>query len=1052
MSLTKEWRHRIMAWRHELSQHFYQPLGQVSLEAAFTKKQFRLEEALSQLSFEPVSPGTSWGAKWEYGWFKGELNVPDFAQGQMIALMLDVGREPKVVVEIRQEQMVPVVIESVAEAAVYINGDYAGAVDNQHKVLFLTDSAEADQHFTVVFEAYAGHGPREWRSGPTPPDRETVPEPPETQCVVGQNHFGIWQEAAYQLAMDVETLWDVRESIAPESLRVLEIDEGLKDFTLIADFEAPREEMLVSLQKSRERLKPLLKKKNGDTTPEMVGFGHAHIDVAWLWHLAETERKCVRTFSTQLALMERYPEYKFLQSQPQLYHMVKEKYPDLYVKIQAAVERGQWIPEGAAWVEPDTNIPSGESLIRQFLHGKRFYQDEFDVDCELLWLPDVFGYSGALPQIMRGCGVKYFSTQKIFWAYHGGEPFPYNTFIWEGIDGSQVMAHFHNDYNSETKPSVVIQRWKDRVQKDGFSSRLFPFGWGDGGGGPTREHLEYARRQTNLEGVPKFRIDDPMAFFHEQEEAGWSDARYVGELYFQAHRGTYTSQARIKALNRRSEFALREAELWGAAAMVLCDFNFLYEEWDSDWKTVLLNHFHDVLPGSSIHRVYEEAEAQLSGVIESAEAIANAARQKLLKEKKGLTVFNSLSWERDAVVELPEGFEGLQSADGGSLPVQQSEGKTFVEVTAPSCGWRSYEPGKPKTIENTLKVDEHLLENNLVRVAFNEFGEIIHIFDKVNQRDLTAGTCNNLRMYQDIPSAFDAWDIDSMYRQRPVALPDNAAITVEAEGPLFARIVVKRKLNDSSMTQTITLRRDSRRMDFHTVIDWQERHKLLKVNFPVDIHAREALHEIQFGHLPRPTHRSREIDQDRYEVVNHKWTALAEGERGFAVLNDAKYGVDVLDNSINLTLLKSALAPDMTADRGVQEFTYAFYFWNEPFAMCDVVQQGYQLNVPVGAVMGDAGSKSLFKLDQPNIILETVKPAENPESSDLVLRLYESMGTKTRAKLTTSLPLKSTSQADMLENELEALAIKDGEIELEFRPFEVKTLRLVTGETLETDY
>ncbi len=1040
MSLTHEWRHRIMAWRHELPNHFYQPVGGVSLEAAFTQEQYRLEEALSQLSFEPIAPGTAWGAKWEYGWFKGELTIPDFAQGQMVALVLDVGREPNVVMEFKQEQMVPVVVDDVAEAAVYVNGEFAGAVDHQHKVLILTDSAQTGEHFTVALEGYAGHGPREWRSGPTPPERETVPEPPEAQRMVGQNHFGIWHETAYQLAIDVETLWEVRENLDPDSLRVMEIDEGLKDFTLIADFEAPREEMLASLQRSRERLRPLLVKKNGDTTPEMVGFGHAHIDVAWLWPLAETERKCVRTFSTQLALIERYPEYVFMQSQPHLYQMVKQKYPDLYARILEAVERGQWIPEGAAWVEPDTNITGGESLIRQLLHGKRFYQEEFGVDCELLWLPDVFGYSGALPQIMRGCGVRFFSTQKIFWAYHGGEPFPYNTFIWEGIDGSQVMSHFHNDYNSETKPSVVIERWKERVQKDGFSSRLYPFGWGDGGGGPTREHLEYALRLKNLEGVPKFRMDDPMAFFREQEQVGWPDARYVGELYFQAHRGTYTSQARTKALNRKSEFALREAELWGAAAMMLGDFTFPFEEWDSAWKTLLLNQFHDILPGSSIHRVYEEAEAQLSGVIDSAGEIADAALQSLLKGEQGLTVFNSLSWEREEIIELPNDVHGLQAEDGGSLPTQKSEGKTFVEVAVPPCGWRSYPPGKSKAIENTLKVNEHLLENDLVRVAFNDFGEVTHIFDKAAQRELAAGTCNSLRMYQDIPSAFDAWDIDSMYRQRPVALPEKADISVTAEGPLFGRLVIQRRLNHSSMTQTITLRRDSRRVDFHTVIDWQERHKLIKVTFPVDFHVRDALHEIQFGHLPRPTHRSREIDQDRYEVVNHKWTALAEAERGFAVLNDAKYGVDVLDNSINLTLLKSALAPDMTADRGVQAFTYAFYFWNEPFARCDIVQQGYQLNVPFGAVRGEAGSRCLFRLDQPNIILETVKPAEDASAGDIIVRLYEAMGTKTRATLKTSLPFETAHLADMLENELEPLAIKDGEIVLAFRPFEIKTL------------
>jgi len=1023
MSLTTEWRHRIMAWRHELSKHFYQPTGELELEAAFTFEQCSLEDALRELSFMPITPGTPWGAKWEYGWFKCAFIMPNHLAGQMVALMMDVG----------------------AESAVYVNGDYAGAVDEYHKVILLTDSARSGEEFSIVLEAYAGHGPREWRSGPTPPDRETVPEPPEKQCTVNPCHFGVWQEAAFQLAMDVETLWEIRENIDPDSLRVMEIDEGLKDFTLIANFEVPKMEMLASLQKSRERLQPLLVKKNGDTTPEMIGFGHAHIDVAWLWPLAETERKCVRTISNQLALMQRYPEYKFLQSQPHLYHMVKESYPDLYEKIRAAVARGQWIPEGASWVEPDTNLTSGESLIRQMLHGKRFFKEEFGVDCELLWLPDVFGYSGALPQIMLGCGVRYFSTQKIMWLYNGGVPFPYNTFIWEGIDGSQVMAHFHGDYNSETKPSAVIERWKERVQKDGYSTRLYPFGWGDGGGGPTREHLEYALRQKDLEGSPMFRLDNPLVFFREQEAAGWPQVRYTGELYFQAHRGTYTSQARTKALNRRSEFALREAELWGAAAMSLADFKFPYAIWESTWKTLLLNHFHDILPGSSIHRVYEEAEEQLSGVVKTASKIAEDARECLLEGDKGLTVFNSLSWERSEVIELPEGVTGLALDDGEPVHTQETDGRHYAEVTVPSCGWRSYQISAAAAPENTLKVDEGLLENSLVRVELNEFGEITSIFDKKNRQELAAATCNSLKMYQDIPSAFDAWDIDSMYRESPVDLPEKAEISVGAEGPLFASLTVRRTLNHSTMTQTITLRRDSRRVDFHTVIDWQERHKLLKVNFPVDYHAREALHEIQFGHLLRPTHRSREFDQNRFEVVNHRWSALAEAKRGFAVLNDSKYGVEVLDNSINLSLLKSALAPDMTADRGVQEFTYAFTFWDTPFAECDLVRQGYALNVPLQVKAGDAGTQSLFSLDQANIILETVKPAEDPESGDLVLRLYEAMGTRTRAALKVGLPVKAVHIADMLENELELLEIEDGELVLEFRPFEIKTLRLVMG-------
>jgi alpha-mannosidase len=1019
MSLTLEWRHRIMAWREELSKHFYKPIDAVPLEAAFTKQQYRLIEAFDALTFEPIDPGTPWGSKWEYGWFRGEIKIPDSAKGQMIALSMDVG----------------------AESAVFINGDCAGAVDEYHKVIILTDKAQGGEAFSVVLEAYAGHGPQEWRSGPTPPDRETIPEPPENQRTVGESHFGIWQEAAFQLAMDVETLWEVRESIDEDSLRVMEIDEAIKDFTLIADFEAPHAEMLASLQSARERLQPFLEKQNGDTTPEMIGFGHAHIDVAWLWPLAETKRKCVRTFSTQLALMDRYPQYQFFQSQPQLYVMVKEKYPELYERIQKAVKRGQWIPDGAAWVEPDTNVTSGESLIRQLIHGKRFYREEFGVNCDLLWLPDVFGYSGALPQIMRGCEIKYFSTQKIFWAYHGGAPFPYNTFVWEGIDGSEVLAHFHNDYNSETKPSLVIERWKERVQKDGFSTRLYPFGWGDGGGGPTREHLEYALRQKNLEGAPKFRIASPMIYFTEQEAAGWPEARYVGELYFQAHRGTYTSQARTKALNRRSEFALREAEFWGSAAIHLADFDFPYDRWDKAWKTVLINQFHDILPGSSIARVYEEAEAQLSDVVETAGGMAKDAAQLLLKDRDGLTWFNALSWEREPLVILPEGMAGLMTSSGEGLPAQTLDDKTFAEVKLPSCGWVSFIGGEPQTVENTISADSRRLENALMQVNFNDFGEITRIYDKVNQRQLNIDTCNSLRMYQDIPSAFDAWDIDSMYRQTPVDLPEKAEISLVADGPLFGQLVVKRKLNNSVMTQTITLRRDSRRMEFHTVIDWQERHKLLKVNFPVGYHARDAMHEIQFGHLPRPTHRSREIDRDRHEVVNYKWTALVEAGRGFAILNDSKYGVDVLDNNINLTLLKSSLAPDMTADRGLQEFTYAFYFWDTPFIESGVVQQGYELNLPPLRLAGSSEQQSLFRLNRANIILETVKPAEDG-SGDVVLRLYESMSTRTCAELEINLPIERVQLTNMLEAPKAELAINKQTVQLEFGPFEILTLRL----------
>jgi len=1015
--LTIEWRRRIDNWRRELPNHFYRPLGAVGMSGFITLDQLTVDEA-SRRESKPMPAGTKWGAKWEYGWFKGRVVLPDEARGLRIALKMDVG----------------------AESAIYVNGIAAGAIDRHHRDITLSKSGVPGTTYDIVVEGYAGHGPRVSYAGPTPPGRETVPEPPPTQAMTGQSTFGIWQEDAYQLWVDVETVYQVRDNTDPESLRVAEIDAALRDFTVIVDFELPNQEVLETVRACRERLKPLLECVNGSTAPILYAFGHAHIDVAWLWPLAETERKCVRTFATQLALAEEYPEFRFLQSQPHLYRMVKTHYPRLYSRIKKAIESGQFIAEGGMWIEADTNISGGESLIRQFIHGRRFYRAEFGVECEMLWLPDVFGYSGAMPQIMRGCGIKYFSTQKIFWAYNGGEPFPFNTFRWEGIDGSQVLVHLHNDYNSRTDPSSVVRRWKERVQKEGFSTRLFPFGFGDGGGGPTRDHLEFIRRQANLEGVPKVKIASPIEYFRDQETKE-VPARYVGELYFQAHRGTYTSQARTKRGNRKSEFALREAEMWGAAAKALKGFAIPTETMDEAWKLVLLNQFHDIIPGSSIERVYQEAEADYAYVIQSANDVAHQAASSLTDDAQAMTVFNSLAWERTILVALPEGFEGAVDQAGTVLPVQLMDGKVWVETTVLACGWATLRPGDASQTANALKATEQLLENDLLRIEFNAMGEITTILDKGTGRELAAGTCNSIRMYKDVPTAFDAWDLDSMYELTPVELADPASLEVVASGPLVARLRVTRKLHDSRMTQEISLRRGSRRVDFHTVVDWQESHKLLKVNFPVTIHANEALHEIQFGYIRRPNHKSRPFDADRFEVTNHKWTALAEGNRGCAVLNDCKYGVNVLGNSINLTLLKSALAPDMHADKGRQEFTYAFYTWNGSFFDSPIVREAYDLNCPVSTAPGAAGEVSLFSLDAPNVVLETVKPAEDG-SDDIIVRMYEAKRTATSCTLATSLPVTKATQTDMLENVQQELALSDAKVALEFRPFEVKTVRL----------
>ncbi len=1024
MALTPEWRRRVDHYRHYLEQLCFTKLSDLELSVHFTHEQLPLEEA-KRRRFEPIGRGDAWGSKWEYGWFVARVTVPREADGERIAFRTRTG----------------------GEALVFVN-DVARSseVDNKnwgHPEVHLPERAKAGQRYELLIEAYAGHGVWSVGQGPVPHGTETMPEPPPKQRKVGESSWGIWNEEIYQALIDFETLVQVRDSIDPESLRVAEIDAGLRDFTVLVDLELPRNELLAEVKRGRERLKPLLECHNGSTAPTMHCFGHAHIDVAWLWPLAETERKCGRTFSTQLSLMEEYPEYRFLQSQPHLYEMTKRLYPELYRGIKAAAEKGQWMVEGGMWVEADTNISGGEALIRQFLYGKRFMKQEFGVESELLWLPDVFGYSGAMPQILAGCGVKYFSTQKIFWNYNGGERFPFNTFWWQGIDGTKVLSHFHNDYNAKTEPQHVITRWKERVQKDGVRDRLYPFGFGDGGGGPTRDHLEFLRRQQDLEGVPKTAMAHPVDFFHTEEKRGAQWPTYVGELYFQAHRGTYTSQARTKAGNRKSEFALRELEMWGALAAHTGRYTFPQAELAEHWKTVLLNQFHDIIPGSSIRRVYEEAEAGYEKVLSFARRAAEDAARALVTEESGkVTAFNSLSFSRRALVPVPKDFDGAVDAGGRALLVQQHQGQRYALVPSlPACGLATIAKAAPQAAKGFVRALARELENEELKLVFDDYGAITSLLDKKSGKELGAGPCNAFKMYKDVPGNWDAWDIDSTYKAVPVALDQKATIDVTASGPAFAALTIKRKIHDSELTQEVRLYAGSRRVDFITRVDWREQHKLLKVNFPVAVHADEALHEIQFGHVRRPTHASRQYDADRFEVCNHKWTALCEENRGVAVLNDCKYGVNVESNSINLTLLKSATAPDMQADRGVQQFTYALFPYSGSFAESRLVEEAYDLNVPVLAMPGAGPATSFFSLDSANVVIEAVKPAEDG-SGDVIVRLYECKRSATDVKLVLGLPVKGAAQTNMLEEEPQPLALAGDTLALSFRPFEIKTLRL----------
>ena len=1036
--MNSEWRDRVRHWVRTLKEDLYEPIGTFSWEAFHTMEHISPQEAL-QNEFKPVQTGYTWGNHWEYCWFKSTITLPECADGQRIVMNLKPG----------------------GESALFVNGTEFGTyradwVSEQHHYFednVLSCCAKAGETFDVLMETYAGHYFAEAPSGgcatgPVLPGLYQNPLEEGKRRVLGSCTYGIWNEDAYQLYMDVMTLGLLLETLEDCTLRAAKIAKALEKFTLIVDFEQPKAERIKTYQAAREALRPAMEAKNGSTAPVFYAVGNAHIDLAWLWPMAETHRKTERTFAAQLRLIEEYPEYKYIQSQPAAYEMCRKYYPELFEKIKEAVKGGQWIADGAMWVEPDTNMASGEALIRQLIHGKRYYKEEFDVDSQILWLPDTFGYTAALPQILKGCGVNYLVTQKIFWSYNEGDQFPYHYFTWRGMDGSEITSFLPTSYTYRTDPKEINNVWKNRTQAQDLDAFLLPFGYGDGGGGPARDYLEFAERQKDLEGGVKVKMAGPLEFFKDMEEQGGPANTYVGELYFSAHRGVYTSQAMVKKNNRKSELALREMEIWSSLAMN-DGMEYDLKKADGLWKEVLLHQFHDILPGSSIARVYEEAEAAFNGILAGAAEMKEDALGALIDQtqKQGVTVANSLSFERKALVEVPDSFkEGAKTLDGVSVPVGEVDGKVKALVTVPAVGAVSIVPAEEGAyaaadgVSLTECDGGFILENSQVKAVVNGKGEVTSFILKESGREFANAPMNRFKLYKDVPRLFDAWDIDSNYIEQEIDAAYDVTVEPVSSG-IEGVLKVTGKVSQSAFTQYITLAADSRRIEFATEIDWKELHRLLKTSFPVNVYAENAINEMQFGYVERPTHRSKAYDKDRFEVCNHHYTALCDGAHGAAVLNDCKYGISVNGNAMELTLLRAAACPEMHADNRVHTFTYGFTAWEGTFTECDVVCQGYEVNVAPTVTCGVTESFSALSIDKANIFMDTMKPAEDG-SDDIVIRFYEAKKAATSAKIGLMLGGYKAYLCDMLENVKEEIPMDGGVMNLDFGAFEIKTVRL----------
>lgn len=803
-----------------------------------------------------------------------------------------------------------------------------------------------------------------------------------------------------------------------------------------------------SIKNSREYLEKEFYSKycSSSDKPTVHCIGHTHIDIEWQWARKQTREKMQRSFSSAKALMDKYPEYLFTLSQPELYRYLKEEAPEKYDELKALVKEGRWEPEGAMWVECDCNLTSGESFIRQILHGKKFFKDEFDVDSKILFLPDVFGYSAALPQILKKSGVDYFVTSKISW--NETNMLPFDSFMWEGIDGTQIYSSFitaqnaRDDHSIVTKttyvgkitPEMIMGTWDRYQQKEYNSHTILTYGYGDGGGGPTAEMLErYKRLKRGIPGLPVAKTDFLLPTLEEAEKEFSENSKilgrtptWVGELYLEFHRGTYTSIAKNKRGNRKSEFALQKTETLSYINMLnggCYDREGLYY----NWRKTLHNQFHDILPGSSIHEVYEGTDVDYREISDYCNKSINEKLNSIadnLESTDGIVVYN------------PLGFE--------CAPIINFNGTTLeIDDTVPAFGWKVI--SEPKAVCDVV-VNDLTAENSLYRLTLDKKGRIVSLFDKTASREIVKDGeyLNDFCAYEDEPYQYDAWEISDYYKSKPYPFETDADIMPVFDGTRAGFKVVRTYMS-STVSQKIWLYSKNPRIDFETEIDWHQKHQVLKIEFPFDIHTNEATYEIQFGHVKRPTHSNTSWDSARFEVCAHKWVDVSENGYGISLLNDCKYGFSAEGSTISLTALKCASYPDPEADEGKHVFTYSLLPHTSSLYDAGVIQESYKLNQKSEAVHVSDNSGtlpckfSLVSCDADNVIIETAKQAEQDDS--LIVRMYEAYDSRNTVCLTVADGFKEVYLCDMMENELDKLEFNNNTVNVPIKNFEIITLK-----------
>ena len=961
---------------------------------------------------------------------------------------------------------------------VYVNGVLTCAMDLNHHEVILSDCAEPGKIYDIRLYAYVNS--------------------PGKSNFLYLKVFAKEQEAE-ALYYDMKLPLEAAKQMRPEEEKRRKLLELLNQAGDLLDFRVKKSDKYrASLIAASEWLKENLYEKEWELDgPTVYALGHTHIDVAWKWPLRQTREKAVRSFSTVLYLMKRYPKYRFFLSQPQLYEYVKEDAPEIFEQVKERVKEGRWEADGAMWLESDSNLTSGESLIRQILYGKKFFNEEFGIkEQEILWLPDAFGFLGALPQIMKRSGIRYFLTTKMGW--NDADQQPDDTFLWEGIDGSRVTGLYITTKNYEAYPerfekpvrevtyngrqnaSQTMGTWQNYRNKELNDAVLTVYGYGDGGGGPTEGMLEESKRLSyGIPGVPKVKLSGLKEYLQVLDKNLQNKKlnTWYGDLYLEYHRGTFSSIAENKKNNRICEYKNQQAEWLASLLWWMNKKNenanknaYPKETLDKAWKLLLLNQFHDILPGSAIAEVYEQSDIDYAKIKAMDEEIISEVLKSLSsnksEQKNGICAWNPLGFAAEQVIELDKkklhecGIDKGCSLTNVTAAQRFKDGTMLVTASLPAKGslYMAASAEKESLDKEAKKEhfalrDENTLETPWYIVSWNELGELTSLYDKEAKREvLEAGTVGNeIVVYEDIPKDYDAWNVESYYSRKHWKMSVKKPCMMTEAGEICAVLHTELSYESSVIEQDIAFFAHTRRIDFKTKIDWKEQQQLVKAEFHLDVMTRTAACEIPYGVMERPTHRNTSWQRAQFEMCAHRFVDLSEPGFGVALLNDGRYGHSIEDSFVSLTLLTSGVFPFPDADKGLHELTYALMPHMGDWREANVVHEAGKLNekpilsVYKPSLLTEEKSSvryTMCEVSSPNVIVTSVKRAE--DESGLIVRMYESSGIRTNVEWNLEgLCPKYIYECDMMEQKEREVVFDGQRAKFEIRPFEIKTFLLV---------